>query len=439
MVNLLANDQGAIVANSSVTSLTFGDLFAGAGGLSVGFHNAGFESVFFNEIDETAGATHKFNFPTSVAFVRPIQDLTAKLIRAETNLGMNDLDVMVGGPPCQGFSINAPVRSQKDPRNSLFHNYVRLVLEGIKPKFILMENVPGLISLDGGQTLKGVIRAFEDAGYKIIFKILNAAHYGAPQERWRLFILGTRLKGVELSFPQPTHYSLGRTNFTGGREYTFRHAVGVPEQDTLFGKSTLKHPTTIWEAMSDLPGIPSGGGYQETQYSLQPQTPFQKNIRKGAKKLFNHECASIAEVNLERLKHVKPGGSWRDIPHHMLPAGLQKARRSDHTKRYGRLDPNGLSGTVLTKCDPHWGTFFHPKQNRIISVREAARIQTFPDWFKFTGSMTEQYRDVGNAVPPMLAAAVANHVVQMINQQKIVTRKATPRRKTLEKSPDASL
>lgn len=120
-------------------------------------------------------------------------------------------------------------------------------------------------------------------------------------------------------------------------------------------------------------------------------------------------------MNMERMRHVQPGGSWRDIPHEILPKGMQRARRSDHTKRYGRLERDGISSTILTKCDPHWGSFFHYEQDRIISVREAARIQSFPDRFRFTGSRVEQYRQVGNAVPPLLAKAIAEHIKTLLN------------------------
>jgi len=422
------------------TQLTFGDLFGGAGGISVGFHNAGYKSVFFNEINKTAGATHSLNFPESVPFVCPIQDLTAQKIMQETGLKDGDLDVMVGGPPCQGFSINAPIRSVDDARNSLFHNYVRLVLEGLRPKFIVMENVPGLISFNNGQSLADVQAAFENAGYRVIFKILNAAHYGVPEERWRLFFIGTRLPGVELSMPMPTHYSLQRTNFTGGKEYTFRHAIGNRGQDDLF--QALKDPTTVRDAIDDLPPLKSGGGIVDSPYEKEATSEYQKLMRKGSHNIFNHECAAVAQINLDRLKHVKPGGSWRDIPFELLPKGLQRARRSDHTKRYGRLDPKGMSGTILTKCDPHWGTFFHYKQNRIISVREAARIQSFPDWFKFTGSKTEQYRDVGNAVPPLLAQTIAAHIQKMYEaslEKPVAPKKSRSEQKIRGDSLNASL
>lgn len=392
------------------------DLFAGAGGLAVGFHTAGFACRFFNEIDETASATFKANFDSAVPFVQPIQDLTAKLVRKECPVVFDEgLDVVVGGPPCQGFSIYAPKRSGLDARNHLFQEYVRLVLEGIRPKFILMENVPGLVSLDSGRTLQSVVQAFGAAGYSVIFKILNAAHYGVPEERWRLFFLGTRLPNVELSFPEPTHYSIRRVNFTGGKSYVFRYAVRPSLEKDLFPLGLLP-PTTVGEAIADLPSIDSNGGADVGRYSAKPTTPFQKAMRGNRGVLYNHHCNGVQPINLERLRFIKPGGSWRDIPHSLLPAGLQRARRSDHTRRYGRIHPDEPSGTILTRCDPHWGSFFHYSQDRIISVREAARIQSFPDWFRFTGSCTDQYKQVGNAVPPLLAKVIALHIRRLLER-----------------------
>ena len=389
--------------------LTSGDLFAGAGGLSVGFHQAGFSSIFFNEFEPQFGETYCVNFPQTTPFVCPIETLTAARIRDNTSLHDGTLDVMIGGPPCQGFSINAPLRSEDDPRNHLFRHYVRLVLEGLRPKFVVLENVPGLVSFANGKTFKDISKAFESAGYRVAFKILNAAHYGVPEERWRLIFIGTRLEGVEPSLPKPTHYSLQRTNFTGGRDYTFGHAIGNRPQTDLFAAG-LRKPTSVRDAIGDLPAIPSGGGRHTMEYMSPSLSPYQEAMRKGATKLYNHESAGVAAINLERIRHVKPGGSWRDIPLELLPKGLKRARRSDHTKRYGRIDPDGLSCTIMTKCDPHWGTFFHYDQDRIISVREAARIQSFPDWFRFTGSKNDQYRQVGNAVPPLMAQAVAEHI-----------------------------
>ena len=135
--------------------------------------------------------------------------------------------------------------------------------------------------------------------------------------------------------------------------------------------------------------------------------------------IYNHSCSRLGKINQERLKYIPQGGSWRDIPYELLPAGLKRARRSDHTKRYGRLHPNSLCSTVLTKCDPHWGSFFHPSQDRVISVREAARIQSFPDYYRFYGSLTQQYEQVGNAVPPLMAKAIGTEIFNMIEVEHV--------------------
>lgn len=223
--------------------------------------------------------------------------------------------------------------------------------------------------------------------------------------RYRTILLATRLN-TRIRFPQPEYDANGVSNFTGARELCLKPAP-------LF-EGFLKCKTTVWDAISDLPEIAAGQVDQPMKYVSPPLTAYQKRLRRGARRLYNHTASRIAPINLLRLKHIPQGGSWRDIPQDLLPDGLKRARRSDHTKRYGRLDPNGLSSTILTKCDPHWGSFFHPHQDRVLSVREAARIQSFSDRFVFEGSRTEQYAQVGNAVPPLLAEAIGREIRTMI-------------------------
>ena len=387
-----------------------GDLFSGAGGLSLGFALEGFDAAFFNDNDAECALTFQRNFPRTKAMVAPIQDISARDALDAADLASQDLDVLLGGPPCQGFSINAPVRSIHDERNHLFRHYARLVLEGIRPKFILFENVPGLVSLDGGQTLRDVCTAFRNAGYEPSFRILNACHYGVPQERWRLLIVANRL-GIHFDFPEPTHYSLSRPNFSGGSSLTYRYAVRRTNKRTLFDEAVgLTEPVTVREAISDLPTIRSGGGSNIMDYTKSTASEYQRWARSGSEQLCNHHCVDMSEINLRRMAHVSPGGSWRDIPEELLPKGMKRARRSDHTRRYGRLDPASVAFTVMTKCDPHWGTVVHYGEDRVISVREAARFQSFPDSFVFYGSKASQYRQVGNAVPPLLARAIARRI-----------------------------
>ncbi|MFN7924014.1 MAG: DNA cytosine methyltransferase [Bryobacteraceae bacterium] len=398
------------VVHAKASALVAADLFCGAGGLSFGFQNAGFQIAFANDINEEYANTYRLNHEGTKFFRESIEDLTTRDVFRKTGLGKTDIDILIGGPPCQGFSINAPKRSLEDDRNHLFREYGRLVLEGLRPKVIVMENVPGMVSLDGGRFIKDIYALFEGAGYRMRHMILCAAHYGIPQERWRLFFIGTILKNAEISFPEPTHYAPVRANFTGGRSMTWLPSIqnGV-QRPNLFGM-ILKPFTTVQDAIGDLPALGIRQGTEEAEYSGVPATPYQRLMRAKSRLLFNHVAGSLSKQNLERLKHIKPGGSWREIPRELLPKGMKKARRSDHTRRYGRIDPDGLSGTVLTKCDPHWGSFFHYEQDRALTVREAARIQSFPDDYRFYGSRVSQYEQVGNAVPPLLAETLAKHI-----------------------------
>ena len=408
-----------------MSDLLAADLFCGAGGLSLGFQQAGFSIAFANDINPDYAKTYQLNHSGTQFFTKSIEDLTAAEVFKTTGIGKKAIDLLIGGPPCQGFSINAPMRSLHDDRNHLFEEYGRLVLEGIRPKVIVMENVPGMVSLERGRVIRAIYELFEGAGYRMRHMILCAAHYGIPQERWRLFFIGTILKNVEITFPPPTHYAPVRANFTGGRELTWLNLIqngdGKPwlkcaanGHRPKFGGEALLPFVKVRDAIGDLPPLHSNEGADEVAYRQSPRTDYQRAMRGEAPNLYNHQAGNLSRQNLERLKHIPPGGSWRDIPHELLPKGMKRARRSDHTRRYGRVDPEGLSGTVLTKCDPHWGSFFHYDQERAITVREAARIQSFPDSFRFYGSRVSQYEQVGNAVPPLLARTLAEHIKQKL-------------------------
>lgn len=171
------------------------------------------------------------------------------------------------------------------------------------------------------------------------------------------------------------------------------------------------------EAIGDLPPLRNGEGREVVPLPRAPWaklSPYQRWARRGAEELWNHVAPPLGDINLRRLKYISPGGNWRDIPRRLLPAGMKRAKSGDHTKRYGRLSPNGLSCTILTDCDPHWGSFFHYGQNRLITSREAARLQSFPDRYVFSGTRTVQYRQIGNAVPPLFAAAIVRPIVQAL-------------------------
>jgi DNA (cytosine-5)-methyltransferase 1 len=311
--------ETAAAGNIARRTLVAADLFCGAGGLSLGFQQAGFEIAFANDINEDYANTYRLNHAGIPFFRESIEDLKAAKIFKETGLRKTDIDLLIGGPPCQGFSINAPKRSLEDDRNHLFREYGRLVLEGLRPKVIVMENVPGMVSLEGGRFIRDVYALFQQAGYRMRHMILCAAHYGIPQERWRLFFIGTLLKDVEITFPEPTHFAPVRANFTGGRELTWLPSFqNGGRQPNLFGK--IPEPfTTVRQAIGDLPAIAVNEGAEEMEYGKPPGTEYQRLMRRRSKKLFNHVAGALCKQNLERAKHIPPGGSWRDIPYELLP------------------------------------------------------------------------------------------------------------------------
>ena len=383
------------------------DLFCGAGGITEGFRRAGFNCIFANDIDHDAAQTFRRNHAQAEIVEGPVEDLEPHGIRRSLGVSKGEIDCIVAGPPCQGFSINAPERFLEDPRNTLFRHYIDFVKE-FEPKTLLFENVPGILSLASGKVAQQVVREIASLGYAVSAKILFAAHYGVPQERWRLIMLGSR-RGYPPRHPRPSHYATGRANFTGGRNLVFRLS---PQ-----GASSLAPFTTVLDAIGDLPPLQVGRGSEEMLYTSAPLSMFASQMRNGAKVLTHHVSPRIAPINLERLRFIKPGGSWRDIPFELLPSGMKKAHRSDHTRRYGRLRSDGLAGTVMTKMDPHWGAVFHYSQDRTLTVREAARLQSFPDSYTFFSSRVSQYRQVGNAVPVLMAEAIANNLMRSLDTQ----------------------
>lgn len=359
------------------------DLFCGAGGLSHGFMQAGYQVLFGSDIDPTFGKTFLASHPDAKFIAKSILDLKAQEILDETGLATGQLDVLVGGPPCQGYSVYNHGRGEHDPRAGLFREYLRIVA-GLQPKWLVMENVTGLTSISGGQLIKQIVTEIKKAGYENVdYRILKAEHFGVPQERRRVVFIANRL-GLPVQFPEPTH---------NGERKPF---------------------TTVWDAIGDLPPISDQWEFKDgAWYAGAPRNDYQKLMRRNSKIVDNHYGPRLGKANLERIKYIPQGGSWRDVPVELLPAGMKKAKRSDHTKRYGRPRKSDLACTILTKCDIHWGAYIHPEQDRAFTVREAARLQSFPDDFVFYGSMTEQFVQIGNAVPPLMAKALAEKIVDI--------------------------
>lgn len=384
--------------------LTTIDLFCGAGGLTEGFRRAGFHCLYGNDANEDALRTFQLNHPEALADSRRIEQADPREVRTRLNMKKGQLSAITGGPPCQGFSINAPERFLDDPRNALFKHYIRF-LDEFEPQALLFENVPGILSLADGHVFERVVHEFTKRGYHLNARILLAAHYGVPQERWRLIILGTRF-GPAPSIPEPTHFADARANFRGGRTMTTKL---LP-----LDRERLKLAVTVGEAISDLPRLEMGQGGEIVRYDRAARSEYARLMRNGGTETYNHYAAVLAEQNVQRLKHIPPGGSWRNIPHHLLPKGMKRARLSDHTKRYGRLKADGLAATIMTKCDPHWGPVFLPDQDRALTVREAARLQSFPDGYRFLGPRVSQYEQVGNAVPVLMAKATAASIAERL-------------------------
>ena len=382
----------------SLQRLTAIDLFAGAGGLSTGFERAGFDVVVANDFDQYAASTYQANHSTTPFLPGPIEAISVEQFLNVSNLRRGELDVLVGGPPCQAFSVYNHRRGMHDGRSGLFREYLRIV-HGLLPRCVVVENVTGITSVDEGRAVNEIKEGLTKLGYYVESNILKAEEFGIPQERRRLFFLGFRCSRP-MQWPRPTH---------------------TVEQNLFTLLDNLKPLVTVEEAIGDLPALSNSEGQERTHYTSEAMSEYQKQARDGSAEVFNHVAPQLAPINLERIIYVPQGGSWRNLPYHLLPAGMKLANRSDHTKRYGRLHPDRQACTILTRCDIHWGAYIHPHQDRAITVREAARFQSFPDRFRFLGSRSEQYKQVGNAVPPLLAQAIAQAVAFMLTEKPVAS------------------
>lgn len=343
------------------------DLFSGCGGLSFGFEMSGCDVLL--GIDNWSDALDSFkkNHKNSEILCRDIFKITTKEIKEK--IKNQKIDVVVGGPPCQGFSL-AGKRKNNDERNKLVMNYVKLVKK-LSPTFFVMENVLGILSMKDEKNnliIENLEKVFNKMKYKIVFKTLNAHDYGVPQKRKRVFVVGNKID-VDFKFPEPTH--------------------GKLKKDFL----------TVGDAISDLPFLEKEFGDEKTNYINKPKTNYQKNMRKKSNKLWNHTKSKHTEQTIKVINLVPEGGNWKD-----LPKKYQNVRSYSNTWR--RLHRELPSVTIDTGHRHH----FHYKANRVPTVRESARIQSFPDTFIFKGSRTSQFKQVGNAVPPLLAKVIAEKI-----------------------------
>ncbi len=372
------------------------ELFCGAGGLSLGLKAAGYDVLLASDIDPAAARTHKKAFGASTFALTDVRSLTKQAICKRTGLRGGELDLLAGGPPCQGFSIIGSRRIE-DPRNDLFQEYLRIADE-LQPRALLMENVPGMLTLAGGRALARIVQGFQEIRYRVSFAELLAAQYGVPQLRWRLVFVAFR-KDIDLEsgmgFPKPSH---GHA------------AIGALIPNCTIPPEDLDGFVTTREAIGDLPSVEPGR--LTAAYTGRPECDYQRVMRAGlTTELYNHYAPRLSARNLKRIAALKAGQDWRDLPTHLLPAGMRRALRKDHTRRYRRMMWRSVPRAIITRFrDPKSGEYTHPDQDRTISIREAARIQSFPDSFAFEGTNSQIYDQVGNAVPPMLAQAVGREI-----------------------------
>lgn len=336
------------------------DLFCGVGGFSLGFEKAGFETIIAIDIFDDAIATYNYNRGKKIAFNKNVEDLTNEELKEISE--KNEIDGIIGGPPCQGFST-VGTRDINDPRNHLYKEYCRIV-EQVKPRFFVIENVKGLLTLNGGMFKEDIIDRFTNLGYYVYPpQILDAADFGVPQHRHRVFFIGIR--DGEFKFPE-------------------KHNSKVSTSD----------------AIADLPSLDRLTESANTfNYKLDPINDYQKMMRKGSDTIKNHNGTKHTEQTKHIISLIRDGGKIRD-----LPKEYWEVRK--YNKSFQRMNSQLPSHTI----DTGHRNYFHYSENRIPSVRECARIQSFPDSFVFLGSKTSQYKQVGNAVPPLLGYQIAKQL-----------------------------
>ena len=375
------------------------DLFCGTGGFSMGFANStygNFQVAFGIDLLESSVSTFKLNHRKAASLANDIRKVRRSEVARLTKIKKGSLDILVGGPPCQGFSSIRPFRSsnEDDPRNSLFEEYASFV-NYFRPKIFILENVVGLATHKGGRTLETMEECFLSLGYETDWKLLNAAHFGVPQKRERFILIGVERGGV-IAFPEPTHQFKGAT-------------IGFKDKSRLLDPGTMKKssekrlPNAIsaMEAIGDLPPIASGE--EARSYSSDPFTEFQKDRRKMSSNLKLHTATKHSSKMLEIIRHS--GKNIDCIPKHLITSGFSSC--------YSRLAADEPAVTITVNfVHPASNRCIHPKLDRALTPREGARLQSFDDDFEFAGSRTQITKQIGNAVPPLLGQAVADAIAK---------------------------
>lgn len=356
------------------------DLFAGVGGLSYGFaHDDEFEILAANEILEPMAQAYSSNHPSVRMYNKDIKDFSLNDLTTDLGIKAGDIDIVVGGPPCQAYSTVGK-RLADDPRGKLFQEYYRILKE-LHPKIFVFENVKGLLSMHGGDLIKAIISLFESIGYHIQMRVLNAADYGTPQIRERVILVGT-LDTRPFKYPKPTHYDA---------------KLGDPADPSM------KPYVTLGEALGDLPSMKTGE--HATKYACEPQNEYQRLMRANAPEELQEQEVPKNNAKLIAIMEALPdGGTPKDIPEELRP-------NSGFANCYCRLWWNRPSTTITRNLGcPSSSRCIHPRDPRPLSTREGARLQGFPDDYIFCGNRGDKHLQIGNAVPTFLSIAIKNSV-----------------------------
>ncbi len=372
------------------------DLFCGTGGFSKGFENAtggNYRVVLGIDIRRDSLRTFEANHEGALALCQDIRTVDWRRMRERIKVRRGELGVVIGGPPCQGFSSIRPHRSSNvdDPRNDLFLAFVACV-DAFRPRTFVMENVVGLATHNGGRDVAAIEEAFARVGYECDWKILNAAHFGVPQRRERLIMIGAE-KGGSIHWPAPSHVSEHPT--IGYRD---RSRMLRPESQDLFTNAySLRPAISVMEAISDLPTVKPG--QEATEYSRAPSTAYQRARRGCCTRLTWHDATAHREHMMEIIRHSGPNISH--IPTRLISSGFSTC--------YSRLSPDEPSVTITVNfVHPASNRCIHPTADRALTPREGARLQSYDDSFRFIGSRTQVVKQIGNAVPPLLGTVLAD-------------------------------
>lgn len=376
------------------------DLFCGTGGFSKGFVNTGcFQVVHGIDVLPIAVETFQANHPDAFSLAHDIRKVRRAQVAEATGLSRDDVDVIIGGPPCQGFSSIRPFRSstEDDPRNSLFEEFASYV-NYFRPRVFVLENVVGLATYEHGGTIERILETFRALGYDCDWRILNAASYGVPQKRERFILLGVQ-SGGRIAFPEATHSVNSRT--IGYHDPERMHGISGPQR-SLLGSAPHELPraVSVREAIDDLPIIHSGESAEI--YSKPPRTEYQvARRRNSAESLTLHSSTRHSAKMLEIIKHS--GDNISCIPPHLITSGFSSC--------YSRLRGDEPAVTITVNfVHPASNKCIHPDLDRALTPREGARLQSYDDDFIFKGNRAQVVKQIGNAVPPLLGRAIAGSV-----------------------------